>query len=214
MTTDQGPSTSVEGELFNEINDLSKVQGPGSKHDHPGIGQAPAQTILGTNHDPSTPNTPPEILQPEKSYLTKAEELAEMRRKHVAQYGFKKGNPGRPIGAKHKLGESFAKAMYKDFKEHGKGVIERVRQNSPTAYLKVIAMLMPKDVNLKISPNEDLTDEQLFARIRTLHDAIGPFLDAIRTYETAPGGGEAAEAEEAVVLYTVQETDDVPQGGQ
>jgi hypothetical protein len=44
--------------------------------------------------------------------------------------------------------------------------------------MKVVASLLPKDVNLNVNPAEDLTDEQLIQRIRSLGAAIRPFLDA------------------------------------
>ena len=33
---------------------------------------------------------------------------------------FKKGNPGRPKGARNKFGEDFISALKEDFNEHGK----------------------------------------------------------------------------------------------
>ncbi len=35
-------------------------------------------------------------------------------------------------------------------------------------YLRIVASLMPKDVNLKLSPFEHMTEKQLVARIRQL----------------------------------------------
>lgn len=65
------------------------------------------------------------------------------------------GNPaGKPKGARNKLGEVFLEAMQKDFAEHGETVIQTVRVERPHEYLKVIASLLPKDVNL----NHDISD--------------------------------------------------------
>lgn len=87
------------------------------------------------------------------------------------------GFGGRPKGARAKLGEAFIAALHDDFQKHGIAAVEKVRAEKPDAYLKVIASLMPKDMNLNINPAEDMTDEQLIKRIRSLSAAIQPFLD-------------------------------------
>lgn len=88
------------------------------------------------------------------------------------------GNPaGRPKGARNKLGEAFIEALKDDFEAHGKDAIVEVRETKPDQYLKVIASLMPKDVNLNINDQaSELTDEQLIERMRELDAAITPFL--------------------------------------
>lgn len=59
---------------------------------------------------------------------------------------FKPGNPGRPKGARNKLGEAFIKAMLDDFNEHGVAAVETVRIEKPDQYLKVIASILPKEI--------------------------------------------------------------------
>jgi Family of unknown function (DUF5681) len=76
------------------------------------------------------------------------------------------GNPtGRPKGARSKLGEHFLKALAEDFATHGIGVIEPVRQERPHEYLKIIATILPKQMQLEdLTPKreaEDLTDDEL-----------------------------------------------------
>lgn len=62
------------------------------------------------------------------------------------------GNPaGRPKGAKSKLGEAFVKALLDDFNANGAGAIVKTREENPAAYLKVIAQILPKDVNLTVN---------------------------------------------------------------
>lgn len=59
------------------------------------------------------------------------------------------GNPaGKPLGAKNKISEKFITALTADFEQHGETVIERVRTEKPENYLKIVADLVPKDVNL------------------------------------------------------------------
>lgn len=94
---------------------------------------------------------------------------------------------GRPKGSRNKLGEAFIEAMHDDFNAHGPAVIARVRDEKPDQYLKVIASILPKDLNVNINNMDDLTDDQLVRRIRELDSAIRPFLDTQGASEP-PGG--------------------------
>lgn len=87
------------------------------------------------------------------------------------------GNPkGRPKGSRNKLGEAFVAALQADFDEHGEEVIERVRAEEPSQYLKVIASILPKDLNVNINPLEDASDEELIQRLHDLEASLRPFL--------------------------------------
>jgi hypothetical protein len=58
-------------------------------------------------------------------------------------------NPaGRPKGARSKLGEDFLKAMQEDFAANGKVAVISVRETKPDQYLKVIASILPKEIEL------------------------------------------------------------------
>ena len=89
------------------------------------------------------------------------------------------GNPaGKPKGARTKLGEAFIEALHESFKSRGVEAIEAVITEKPEQYLKVIASLMPKDVNLNISDDtSEMTDDELAERIQRLTAAVAPFLD-------------------------------------
>lgn len=89
------------------------------------------------------------------------------------------GNPkGRPQGARSKLGEAFLEALNADFAEHGVTAIAKVRDEKPDQYLKVIASILPKDLNVNINQMDGMTDDELIERIRALDATIRPFLDA------------------------------------
>ncbi|MES3084959.1 DUF5681 domain-containing protein [Sphingomonas faeni] len=90
----------------------------------------------------------------------------------------KSGNPaGRPAGARAKLGEAFVAELLADFLKYGRDAIERVRAEKPDQYLKVIASLLPKDINLSTAPSdEDLTDDELRQRIRELDASISKWM--------------------------------------
>ena len=58
------------------------------------------------------------------------------------------GNPkGRPKGGRDKLTAAFIDDLAADFKKHGKKAIERLREEDAGAYLRLIAGLVPKEVN-------------------------------------------------------------------
>lgn len=59
------------------------------------------------------------------------------------------GNPkGRPVGSRQRLSEDFITALSDDFNQHGKATIRKMREEKPDAYVRVVADLVPKDVNL------------------------------------------------------------------
>jgi Family of unknown function (DUF5681) len=61
------------------------------------------------------------------------------------------GNPkGRPLSSRNKLSESFLEALQRHFKAHGDEAIARACELDPVGYLKVIAMLVPKQVDIGV----------------------------------------------------------------
>lgn len=86
---------------------------------------------------------------------------------------FAPGNPGRPPGSRNKLGEDFVAALQADFKVHGDAAIKKVREERPQDYLKVIASILPKQVEIKETPFDGVPDETLAALIVAARDALG-----------------------------------------
>ncbi len=129
-------------------------------------------------------------------------------RKHSGLIPFKpgqSGNPaGRPKGARSKLGEAFLEKMLADFEEHGVSVIEAVRKDKPDQYLKVVASILPKDLNVNINNLDNLTDEQLTQRIRELGAALGPFLPSSGAIGSAGGDGPETANQPPGEVPTIQ----------
>lgn len=72
------------------------------------------------------------------------------------------GNPaGRPKGARSKLSEDFVADILADWTEHGAQVIKDVREAEPVQYLKVVAGVITKDVNVTVRDYDELTDDEL-----------------------------------------------------
>ena len=83
---------------------------------------------------------------------------------------FTPGNSGgaRPIGARTKLSDAFCQALLDDFEAHGIAAIEALRLQDPSAYIRVIASMVPKQVKAEILPLHGLSDDELSALIRAI----------------------------------------------
>jgi hypothetical protein len=85
---------------------------------------------------------------------------------------FKPGEGGRPKGSRNKLGEAFISALQADFREHGDEAIRRTREEKPAEYIKVLAGILPKEIEIR-RPLEDLSDDELVNAIELIRASIG-----------------------------------------
>ena len=81
-------------------------------------------------------------------------------------------SPGRPKGSRNKLGEAFLEDMLNDWEQHGKVVIEAVRADKPDQYLKVVASILPRELNVKVGDLDELTDDQLHRQYAAIAQAL------------------------------------------
>jgi hypothetical protein len=86
-----------------------------------------------------------------------------------------KGNPaGRMRGSRNALSEEVICALLRDFRKHGEKAIAKVRRDQPGVWLKVLAMLIPREHH-KVqhsNPLKDLTDEQLETMIEYIETSL------------------------------------------
>lgn len=86
---------------------------------------------------------------------------------HLAKFQVQPGqvlNPkGRPKGSRNKLGESFLTDLQADWETNGASVIETVRKDRPHEYLKVVASILPKELNVRVDPLDEMDDDELTA---------------------------------------------------
>lgn len=75
---------------------------------------------------------------------------------------------GRPKGARNKLGEEFLQDMLADWKENGVAAIKAARLENPLGYVKVTASILPRELNLRVSEFDELTDEQLARQLAAI----------------------------------------------
>jgi hypothetical protein len=76
--------------------------------------------------------------------------------------------PIRPRG----YNKRFLLDLAEDWQQHGREVFKRVRRESPASYLKVCAMLVPKELKMEHSGGvKAMTDEQLERGIELIQEA-------------------------------------------
>lgn len=78
---------------------------------------------------------------------------------------------GRQKGSRDKINKAFLEALAADFEQHGADTLRRVREEDPSAYVRVTASLLPKEVEVT-RPFDGMNDETLAAAIQVLADAI------------------------------------------
>lgn len=106
------------------------------------------------------------------------EDQAEANRRraaHLAAHRWKpgqSGNPGgSPVGYRKSLQGDFLKMLSEDFKVHGRTAIVNARLSDPIGYVKTIAALLPKELEIT-RPLGALTDDELTAIVERLQSAI------------------------------------------
>jgi len=92
---------------------------------------------------------------------------------------FRQGVSGNPHGNRHRtrhlLNQEFMQALLLNFRHQGKKAIEKVARNQPAAYLKILALLVPREMKVEHSGGaKAMTDEEIEQAI----EAIQGWLEA------------------------------------
>lgn len=91
---------------------------------------------------------------------------------HLASTKWQPGvspNPaGRPKGSRHKLGTAFIDDLYAAWQTQGKDVIARVIEERPHEFLKSVASILPKEIEVKTTAVQDLSDDDIAAALIAL----------------------------------------------
>ena len=90
---------------------------------------------------------------------------------------FAKGYSGNPGGSPEATRRAFNKRFLldraEDWQQHGREVFKRVRRESPATYLKVCAMLVPKELKFEHSGGiKAMTDEQIERSIEFIKEQL------------------------------------------
>lgn len=97
--------------------------------------------------------------------------IAEAGKKYQFKAGVSPNPGGKPVGSRNSLQGDFLRELANDFAEHGKRAIIDTREASPAQYLKIVASLMPKELEIK-RPMEDMTDDDIIAGIAALQRLV------------------------------------------
>lgn len=84
---------------------------------------------------------------------------------------FKPGNNGRPKEARDRLSRGLLNALADDFEKNGVAAIEKVRDNDAPTYLRVVASIIPKEIEIT-RPLDGMDDGQLAQAIELLADVL------------------------------------------
>jgi hypothetical protein len=90
---------------------------------------------------------------------------------------FKQGLSGNPHGNRHRtrhlLNQEFMQALLLNFRHEGKKAIEKVARNQPGVYLKILALLVPRELKLEHSGGvKAMTDEQIEQAIEAIQTML------------------------------------------
>ena len=84
------------------------------------------------------------------------------------------GNPGgSPEATRRAFNKRFLLDLAEDWQQHGREVFKRVRRESPASYLKVCALLVPREMKVEHAGGvKAMSDEQLDAAIEALQSML------------------------------------------
>jgi hypothetical protein len=84
------------------------------------------------------------------------------------------GNPGGSLEAtRRSFNKDFLLALAADFKRHGPEAIAKVRKQQPAAYMKICALLVPREMKVEYSGGvKAMSDEQLEAAIELIKEML------------------------------------------
>jgi hypothetical protein len=100
------------------------------------------------------------------------------------------GNPGGSLEAtRRSFNKDFLLALAADFRRHGASAIARVRKQQPAAYMKICALLVPREMKFEHNQGvKSMSDEELEAAIEAvkamLEQRAGDAAKVIGTPET------------------------------
>jgi hypothetical protein len=113
------------------------------------------------------------ILQAHQAFVHVENNAVDMERKMTFQQGVS-GNPhGNRHRTRHLLNQEFMQALLLNFRHQGKKAIEKVARNQPAAYLKILALLVPRELKVEQSQGvKAMSDEQLERSIELIKELI------------------------------------------
>ena len=112
------------------------------------------------------------------------------------------GQGGRRKGARHRISTALLEAIAKDFAEHGEEVVKITRIEKPVEYLRIVAGLLPRELEITVGPLQKISDDELE---KLIADARHKLID-ITPSNAGGGAGPAKDAEPARLLSPLSQT--------
>src|SRR6516165_2257545 len=90
---------------------------------------------------------------------------------HVLRTRRERGNRHR---TRHLLNQEFMQALLMHFRQHGKKAIEKVARNQPAVYVKILALLVPREMQIEDTNRiKQMTDEEIEQAIEGIQTMVG-----------------------------------------
>jgi hypothetical protein len=87
--------------------------------------------------------------------------------------GARKKKSGSLEATRRSFNKDFLLALAADFKKHGAAAIEKVRKQQPAAYMKICALLVPREMKLEHSGGvKAMSDEQIDRAIEMIEEML------------------------------------------
>jgi hypothetical protein len=106
---------------------------------------------------------------------------------NLKQYHWKKGQSGnakgRLPGSRNKLQEDFFESLVKAWTKYGDAALMAAAMTTPTDFVRIVAALMPRDVEVSVTSNmklERMSTVELRTLIREYRGGVGDRLEASR----------------------------------
>src|SRR5262245_4745803 len=74
---------------------------------------------------------------------------------------FQKGQGGRRRGARQRISTALLESIAKDFDEHGEETVNITRVERPVEYLRIVASLIPRELEITVGPLQEISDQEL-----------------------------------------------------
>ena len=109
---------------------------------------------------------------------------------------------GRAKGVKNRLSHAFLTALVEDFEQHGAEAIKICRVERPNEYVKIVAGLMPRELDITNNTLTDIDDSELVGFIEYVRLALAGRVERLGSRESETGDGEPSYVLQAIPKAT------------
>jgi hypothetical protein len=105
---------------------------------------------------------------------------------------------GRVRGVKNRLSHDFLTALADDFEQHGAEAIRICRVEKPNEYVRTIAHLMPRELEINDNRLQEISDDDLFAYIEYVNRQLAGRVVNLEGRRVEETNGEPVELLQAL----------------